>query len=149
MSLRWTKRLALWTFVALHLSGCQGQLGRLEMWLMDDSYTWMWVLPPLLAALLFGAPIVFGWRARQLSTWNLAVKPSSPSTSPQVIFVLAVGGVALLAFFGSHFAFPYIEPMQAWRNGGTWLLGTAIGTLTALLGGLKLSESLYVSRGGK
>lgn len=117
------------------LTGCQ-----VDDALKNNAWTWLWIVLPLVGFGLIGLILVFYRRKGQIAAWDLRVSPQEPSAKGIVLWTLTIAGVVAVSFAVYNFLLNNMDNTQKILNIGLWFFGTILGTLLALLFGLRLAE---------
>jgi len=100
---------------------------------------WLWAVAPFLGFLFVGGSLVYLGRDRQLASWNLRPDPREPSANG-ILGLMVVAWIGFgIAFTVLNFRFE-IDPGQVLWNIVHWLVGSVVGALLGLLGGLRFAE---------
>lgn len=115
-------------------TGCSAELllGQSELW-------WLWGAAPLLGFAFLGGAFVFFKRRGQVERWDLASTADEPSAQAILYWLVGVWFIFSIAFAVLNFRLE-IDPGQALKNLGLWVVGSLVGSLVGLVAGLNAAE---------
>lgn len=128
------KLVPFFVCVALVSTGCRG-----EEILGQSEFTLLWLIASFLAFALIGGVLTHLRRKTQIDNWDLRTSPDEPETRNILRSTVAAWIILGIVFAVVNLKLD-IDPSQALKNIGFWIVGSLLGSLVSLVVGLNTAE---------